>query len=77
MANEAFAHIKTDQFLKDAEWYLTDGLSARFEYPFDDGGKVGHALFCCQVCVLAVPGTKRMGINLSAGGTRKVCCANA
>ena len=39
MTNEAFARVKIDQLLKDAEWKLSDGHSVRFEYPLDDGGK--------------------------------------
>ena len=35
MANEAFARVKMQQFLKDADWSLTDGRSARFECPID------------------------------------------
>lgn len=45
MANEAFARIKIDQLLKDAEWHLTDGRSVRYEYPLDDGGKADYVLF--------------------------------
>ena len=39
MAGEAFARVKIDQLLKDADWSLTDGRSVRFEYALDDGGK--------------------------------------
>ena len=39
MTNEAFARVKIDQLLRDAEWRLTDGRSVRFEYVLDDGGK--------------------------------------
>ena len=54
MANEAFARIKIDQLLKDAEWRLTDGLSVRYEYPLDDGGKADYVLFDRQGRALAV-----------------------
>lgn len=77
VANETLAHIKIDQLLKDADWSLTDGRSVRFEYPSYDGGKAGYALFDRQDRALAVPGTKRTSVNLGAGGTRKVRCANA
>jgi hypothetical protein len=39
LRNEAFARVKIDQLLKDAEWALTDGVSVRYEYPLDDGGR--------------------------------------
>ena len=39
MTNEAFARIKIDQLLKDTDWCLTDGVSVRYEYPLDDGGR--------------------------------------
>ena len=39
MTNEAFARIKIDQLLKDTDWRLTDGISVRYEYPLDDGGR--------------------------------------
>ena len=77
MANEAFTRIRIDQLLKDVDRSLTDGRSVRFEYPFNDGVKTGHALFGCQVRALAMLKTKRMGVNPGAGGTRKVCCGNA
>lgn len=76
MANETLAHVKIDQLLKDADWSLTDGRCVRFENAFDDVGKADYALFDCQG-VLAVPETKRTRVNLGAGGTRKVRCANA
>jgi type I restriction enzyme R subunit len=31
VANKAFARIKIDQLLKDANWSLTDGRSVHFE----------------------------------------------
>jgi hypothetical protein len=39
VTNEAFARVKIDQLLKDADWLLSDGRSVRFEYPLDDGGR--------------------------------------
>jgi len=45
VANEAFARVRMDQLLKDADWPLSDSRSVRFEYPLDDGGKADYALF--------------------------------
>src|ERR1019366_4042167 len=67
MTNEAFARVKIDQLLKDAEWKLTDGRSVRFEYPFDDGGKADYALFDRQGRALAVLEAKSTSVNLSSG----------
>ncbi len=55
MANEAFARIKIDQLLKDADWSLTDGRSGRFEYVLYEGGKADCALYGCWGTALAVP----------------------
>jgi type I site-specific restriction endonuclease len=33
MANEMFARVKMEPFLRDADWSLTDDRSARFEWP--------------------------------------------
>ena len=54
MRNEAFARVKIDQLLKDADWALTDGVSVHFEYPLDDGGRADYALFDRQGRALAV-----------------------
>ncbi|PCD04193.1 restriction endonuclease subunit R [Sphingomonas spermidinifaciens] len=67
MANEAFARVKIDQLLRDADWRLTDGRSVRFEYPLDDGGKADYALFDRQGRALAVLEAKSTSVNLSAG----------
>lgn len=67
MANEAFARVNIDQFLKDADWSLTAGRSVRFEYPLDDGGKADYALFDRQGRALAVLEAKSTSVNLSAG----------
>lgn len=67
MTNEAFARVKIDQLLKDAEWKLTDGRSVRFEYPLDDGGKADYALFDRQGRALAVLEAKSTSVNLTAG----------
>ena len=67
MTNEAFARVKIDQLLKDTEWRLTDGLSVRYEYPLDDGGRADYALFDRQGRALAVLEAKSTSVNLSAG----------
>ena len=55
MANEAFARVKIDLLLKDADWPFLDGSNARFD----------------------TLQTSRTNVNLGAGGTREVRCANA
>jgi type I restriction enzyme R subunit len=67
VANEAFARVKIDQLLKDADWSLADGRSVRFEYPLDDGGRADYALFDRQGRALAVLEAKSTSVNLSAG----------
>ena len=69
MTNEAFARVKIDQLLRDADWRLTDGRSVRFEYVLDDGGKADYALFDRLGRALAVLEAKRTSasVNLSAG----------
>ncbi len=65
MSNEAFARIRIDQLLKDAQWRLTDGLSVRFEYPFDDGTRADYALFDRQGRALAVLEAKSTSVSLT------------
>jgi type I restriction enzyme R subunit len=67
VTNEAFARVKIDQLLKDAEWRLTDGSSVQYEYPLDDGGKADYALFDRQGRANAVLEAKSTSVNLSAG----------
>ena len=67
MPNEAFARVKIDQLLKDADWRLTDGLSVRFEYPFVNGTKADYALFDRQGRALAVLEAKSTSVSLSSG----------
>jgi type I restriction enzyme, R subunit len=67
VTNEAFARVKIDQLLKDAEWKLTDGRSVRFEYLLEDGGKADYALFDRLGRALAVLEAKSTSVNLSAG----------
>ena len=68
--NEAFARIKIDQLLKTADWRLTDGVSVRYEYPLDDGGRADYVLFDRQGRALAVLEAKSTGVSLSAGETQ-------
>jgi len=63
VANEAFARVKIDQLLKDADWSLSDGRSVRFEYPLDDGGRADYALFDRQRRALAVLEAKSTSVN--------------
>jgi type I restriction enzyme R subunit len=67
VTNEAFARIKIDQLLKDIGWRLTDGISVRYEYPLDDGGRADYALFDRQGRALAVLEAKSTSVSLSAG----------
>ncbi|WP_395711743.1 DEAD/DEAH box helicase family protein [Reyranella sp.] len=67
MTNEAFARVKIDQLLRDADWKLTDGRSVRYEYPLDDGGKADYVLFDRLGRTLAVLEAKSTSVNLSAG----------
>jgi type I restriction enzyme R subunit len=67
VTNEAFARIKIDQFLQDTGWRLTDGLSVRFEYKLDDGGRADYALFDRQGRALAVLEAKSTSVDLTAG----------
>jgi type I restriction enzyme R subunit len=67
MTNEPFARVKIDQLLKDTGWRLTDGISVRFEYPLDDGGKADYVLFDRQGRSLAVLEAKSTSANLSSG----------
>jgi type I restriction enzyme R subunit len=67
VTNEAFARIKIDQLLKDTDWRLTDGISVRYEYPLDDGGRADYALFDRQGRALAVFEAKSTSVSLSAG----------
>ncbi|HZR89960.1 MAG TPA: DEAD/DEAH box helicase family protein [Bradyrhizobium sp.] len=67
MANEAFARVKIDQLLKDADWALTDGRSVRFEYALGDGGKADYVLFDRHGRALAVLEAKSTSVNLSGG----------
>ena len=65
--NEAFARVKIDQLLKDANWNLTDGRSVRFEYPLDDSGKADYALFDRHGRALAVLEAKSTSVDLTSG----------
>ena len=76
MANEAFARVKIDQLLKDADWALSDGQSVRFEYALGDGGKADYALFDRQGRALAVLEAKSTSVNLGAGEAQGLRYAN-
>jgi type I restriction enzyme R subunit len=65
--NEAFARVKIDQLLKDADWKLTDSRSVRFEYPLDDGGKADYALFDRNGRALGVLEAKSTSVSLTSG----------
>ena len=67
MTNEAFARVKIDQQLKDAGWDLTDGVSVRYEYSFDDGGRADYALFDRQGRGLAILEAKRTTLSPGEG----------
>ncbi len=66
MTNEAFARVKIDRLLKDTQWRLTDGLSVRYQYPLDDGGRADYVLFT-PGRALAVLEAKSTSVTLSAG----------
>jgi hypothetical protein len=56
VTNEAFARIKIDQLLKDTDWRLTDGISVRYEYPLDDGGRsISAELIVCAHWLVTEP----------------------
>lgn len=67
MTNEAFARVRIDQLLKDVGWRLTDGISVRYEYPLDDGGRADYVLFDRLGRALAVLEAKRTSVTLSSG----------
>ena len=76
MTNEAFARVKIDQQLKDTGWRLTDGLSVRYEYGLDDGGKADYALFDRQGRALAVLEAKSTSVDLTSGEAQGLRYAN-
>jgi integrase len=67
MPNEPFARVKIDQLLRDAGWRLTDGLSVRYEYVLNDGGKPDYALFDRLGRALGVVEAKSTSVDLSSG----------
>lgn len=77
MANEAFARVKIDQLLKDADWSLSGGRSVRFGSPSEGGDEAGGAPHSCRGDAFATLKVRRASVNPSAGGTRKAHCANA
>ena len=67
MTNKAFARIKIGQLLEDTDRRVIDGLSVRYEYPLDDGGRADHALFDRRGHALAVLEVKSTSVSLSVG----------
>jgi len=67
VTNEAFARVRIDQLLRDAQWVLTDGRSVRYEYQLDDGSKADYGLFDRQGRALAVLEAKSTSVSLSQG----------
>ncbi len=77
MANEAFARVKIDQLLKDADWALADGRNVGFESLCDGGSEAGGLPYSCRGDAFATLQTCRTNVNPGAGGPREVRCANA
>jgi type I restriction enzyme R subunit len=77
VANEAFARVKIDQLLKDADWSLSDGRSVGFESLCDGGGEAGGSPYSYRADAFATLQTSRTNVNPGADGTREVRCANA
>ncbi len=71
MANEAFARVKIDQLLKDADWALADGYGVRFRHPSDSDGNVGDVLYGCRGGALTAPEAKRKSVRLSVEETQR------
>ncbi len=71
MANEAFARVKIDQLLKDADWALADGYGVRFRHPSDRDGNVGDVLYGCRGGALTAPEAKRKSVRLSGEETQR------
>jgi len=75
-ANEAFARVKIDQLLKDADWPFSDGSGVRFGRLPDGDGEAGDVLYGCRGG--AIEGaTKRASIKFRADETQKARYANA
>ena len=53
MANEAFAPVKIDRRPKDADWPLSNGRSAHFDYWLDESSKADYVEFDRQGRALA------------------------
>ena len=66
MTNEAFARVKIDQLLKDSDWRLTDGVSVRYEYPLDDGGRVSRLEALTRQLAAVAAKAEAMPAGLSA-----------
>lgn len=61
--NEAFSRIKIDSQLRDVQWNLTDGRSARYEVLLPDGTKADYVLADRNGRSLAVIEAKRASVN--------------
>jgi type I restriction enzyme R subunit len=77
VANEAFARVRIDQLLKDADWSLSDGRSVGFESLCDGGGEAGRSPYSCRDNAFATLQTSRTNVNPGAGGTQKARYAYA
>ncbi|MXY40623.1 MAG: restriction endonuclease subunit R [Rhodospirillaceae bacterium] len=60
---EAFARVKIDELLKDADWNLTDGVSVQFEYALPDGTQADYVLCDRAGRPMAALEAKRASIN--------------
>ena len=60
---EAYARVKIDALLQDADWNLTDGSSVFFEYALPDGTQADYVLCDRQGRPLAVIEAKRASID--------------
>jgi type I restriction enzyme, R subunit len=59
--------VKIDQLLRDAGWRLTDGVSVRYDYVLNDGGKADYVLFDRLGRALGVLEAKSTSVDLSSG----------
>lgn len=77
MTDEAFEHVKVDQFLKSADLAVTDGCTGRLRHPLDEGGKTDRAPCGCQGGAPAELVTTHTGVKAGASETQKPCYVNA
>lgn len=62
-ANEAFSRVIIDAQLKDQGWDVSDGITVRYEYPFQDGTRADYVLCDRNGRSLAVIEAKRFSVN--------------